>query len=91
MFPKMYRHNAFAGEHGSWNRTRRTGYKVIRIPTEDGKATGEYVDFLTGFVTPDGDVWGRPVGVTVARDGALLISDDMGNCLWRVSYVAARN
>jgi glucose/arabinose dehydrogenase len=86
MFPKEYRHNAFAAEHGSWNRTRRTGYKIIRVPTDNGKATGEYVDFLTGFVTPEGDVWGRPVGVTVARDGALLISDDLGNRIWRVSY-----
>ena len=70
-FPAEYREHAFAAEHGSWNRTRRTGYKVIRIPTENGKATGEYIDFLTGFVTPEGDVWGRPVGVTVAKDGAL--------------------
>lgn len=85
-FPEEYRNNAFAAEHGSWNRTRRTGYKVIHIPTKDGKATGEYVDFLTGFVTEDGDVWGRPVGVTVAKDGALLVSDDSGNRIWRVAY-----
>ena len=87
-FPPEYREQAFAAEHGSWNRARRTGYKVIRIPTQDGRATGEYIDFLTGFVTPEGDVWGRPVGVTVAHDGALLVSDDTGNCLWRVSYTA---
>jgi len=85
-FPPEYRDQAFAAEHGSWNRTRRTGYKVIRIPTEQGRATGEYIDFLTGFVTPGGDVWGRPVGVTVAKDGALLVSDDTGDCIWRVSY-----
>jgi len=85
-FPVAYRHHAFAAEHGSWNRTRRTGYKVVRIPTENGKATGEYIDFLTGFVTPEGDVWGRPVGVTVAKDGALLVSDDTGDCIWRVSH-----
>ncbi|MEO7317655.1 MAG: sorbosone dehydrogenase family protein, partial [Chthoniobacteraceae bacterium] len=85
-FPAEYREHAFAAEHGSWNRSRRTGYKVIRVPTKDGKATGEYIDFLTGFVTPEGDVWGRPVGVTVARDGALLVSDDTGDCIWRVSY-----
>lgn len=82
--------HAFAAEHGSWNRTRRTGYKVIRIPTEGGKATGEYIDFLTGFVTPAGDVWGRPVGVTVAKDGALLVSDDTGDCIWRVSFTGKK-
>lgn len=85
-FPEEYRNNAFAAQHGSWNRTRRTGYKVIYMPTKDGKATGEYVDFLTGFVTEEGDVWGRPVGVTVAKDGALLVSDDSGNRIWRVAY-----
>jgi glucose/arabinose dehydrogenase len=85
-FPSEYRENAFAAEHGSWNRTRRTGYKVIRMPTTNGKATGEYIDFMTGFVTPEGDVWGRPVGVTVAKDGALLVTDDGGNCIWRVSH-----
>ena len=61
-FPKEYRHDAFAAEHGSWNRARRTGYKVIRVPMKDGKATGEYEDFLVGFVTKEGNVWGRPVG-----------------------------
>lgn len=85
-FSGEYRENAFAAEHGSWNRTRRTGYKVIRIPTLNGKATGEYIDFMTGFVTPEGNVWGRPVGVTVAKDGALLVTDDGGNCIWRVSH-----
>ena len=65
----------------------RTGYEVIRVPLKDGHATGEYEDFLTGFVTPDGDVWGRPVGVAVAPDGSLLVTDDGGNCIWRVSYV----
>jgi glucose/arabinose dehydrogenase len=85
-FPAEYREHAFAAEHGSWNRARRTGYKVIRVPTKGGKATGEYIDFLTGFVTPDGNVWGRPVGVTVANDGALLVSDDTGDCIWRVSH-----
>jgi len=85
-FPAEYRHHAFAAQHGSWNRSKRTGYKIIRIPVENGKATGEYEDFLTGFVTPEGDVWGRPVGVTVAKDGSLLVSDDAGDCIWRVSY-----
>ncbi len=85
-FPSEYRLDAFAAEHGSWNRARRTGYKVIRIPMKDGKATGEYEDFLTGFVTEKGDVWGRPVGVAVAKDGALIVSDDGSGTLWRVSY-----
>jgi glucose/arabinose dehydrogenase len=83
-FPAEYRSHAFAAEHGSWNRAHRTGYKVIRVPLKDGKATGEYEDFLTGFVTKEGNVWGRPVGVTVGKDGALFVSDDGGNVIWRV-------
>ncbi len=88
-FPPEYRQDAFAAEHGSWNRARRTGYKVIRVPFKDGKATGEYEDFLVGFVTPEGNVWGRPVGVTVAKDGALLVSDDGSNIVWRVAYTGS--
>ncbi len=88
-FPQAYRLDAFAAEHGSWNRARRTGYKVIRIPMKDGKATGEYEDFLVGFVTPEGNVWGRPVGVTVARDGALLVTDDGSGIVWRVAYTGS--
>ena len=64
----------------------RTGYKVIRVPLNAGAATGEYEDFLTGFVTAEGQVWGRPVGVAVASDGALLVSDDGSNTIWRVGY-----
>lgn len=86
-FPAAYRGSAFAAEHGSWNRTRRTGYKVIQIPLASGKATGEYVDFLTGFVTADGSVWGRPVAVAVGRDGSMFVTDDAGECVWRVSHV----
>jgi len=85
-FPEQYRHDAFAALHGSWNRERRTGYKVIQVPLEDGKPNGEYVDFLTGFVTEDGNVWGRPVGITIAKDGAMLITDDGGNRIWRVHH-----
>jgi glucose/arabinose dehydrogenase len=85
-FPSEFKGDIFASEHGSWNRARRTGYKVIRVPLKGGKATGEYEDFLVGFVTPEGDVWGRPVGVTVAKDGALLVTDDGSNTIWRVSY-----
>lgn len=85
-FPKEYHHDGFASEHGSWNRARRVGYKVIRVPMKDGKATGEFEDFLIGFVTKDGDVWGRPAGVAVAKDGALLVTDDASGTIWRVAY-----
>lgn len=85
-FPPAYHHDAFAAEHGSWNRARRVGYKVIRAPLHDGKATGEYEDFLVGFVTKDGNVWGRPVGVAVAEDGALMVTDDASGTVWRVAY-----
>ena len=86
-FPTEYRGDIFASEHGSWNRAVRTGYEVIRVPLKKGRATGEYEDFLTGFVTPNGQVWGRPVGVAVAKDGSLMVSDDGSNSIWRVSYV----
>ena len=85
-FPAEFRNEAFAAEHGSWNRAKRTGYKVIRVPIRDGKPTGEYEDFMTGFVARDGKVWGRPVGVAVAADGALFVSDDGGEVIWKVSY-----
>jgi glucose/arabinose dehydrogenase len=64
----------------------RTGYEVIFVPVKNGKATGEYEDFVTGFVTSDGKVWGRPVGVAVAKDGSLMVTDDGSNSIWRVSY-----
>lgn len=85
-FPAIYRDSIFAAEHGSWNRAFRTGYEVVFVPLKQGRAEGEYRDFLTGFVTPEGKVWGRPVGVTVAKDGSLLVSDDGSNSIWRVSY-----
>jgi glucose/arabinose dehydrogenase len=85
-FPPEYRGDIFAAEHGSWNRAVRTGYELIRVPLHQrGQATGEYEDFMTGFVTGDGNVWGRPVAVAVAQDGSLLVSDDAGGCLWRIS------
>jgi len=88
-FPDEYRGDIFAAEHGSWNRALRTGYEVIRVPLHGkGKATGEYEDFLTGFVTSDGKVWGRPVGVAIGTDGSLFVTDDESNSLWRVTYVA---
>jgi glucose/arabinose dehydrogenase len=87
-FPAEYRGDIFAAEHGSWNKAVRAGYEVIRVPLhQTGKASGEYIDFLTGFVLDNGDVWGRPVGVTVAKDGSLLVSDDASGSIWRVSYV----
>jgi glucose/arabinose dehydrogenase len=86
MFPLEYSGDGFAAEHGSWNRSRRTGYKVIRIRLKDGIPTGEYQDFLTGFVANDSDVWGRPVGVAVAHDGALLVSEDANGTIWRISH-----
>ena len=88
-FPPGYRGDIFAAEHGSWNRATRTGYELIRVPLhQQGRATGEYEDFMTGFVTGDGQVWGRPVGVTVAQDGSLLVSDDGSDCIWRISTSA---
>ena len=85
-FPAQYQGMAFAAEHGSWNRAVRTGYKVICVPIKDGKATGEYDDFLTGFVVDDGHVWGRPVGVTVDSQGSLLVVEAGSMTLWRVRY-----
>ena len=88
-FPAEYRGDVFAAQHGSWNRANRTGYELIRVPIVDGHATGEFQDFMTGFVLPNGDVWGRPVAVAVASDGALLVTDDGSQSIWRVS-VAVR-
>jgi glucose/arabinose dehydrogenase len=85
-FPAEYRGDAFAAEHGSWNRSKRTGYKVIRIRMKDGAPTGIYEDFVTGFVLNDSDVWGRPVGVAVSRDGALLVSEDGNGTIWRITH-----
>jgi glucose/arabinose dehydrogenase len=85
-FPATFQGDAFAAEHGSWNKAKRAGYEVIAVPMRDGQATGEYMDFLTGFVTADGQVWGRPVGVTVGKDGSLFVTDDGSNSVWHVSY-----
>ena len=86
-FPGEYEGDIFASEHGSWNKAIRTGYEVIRVPLHGTtRASGEYQDFLTGFVLDDGNVWGRPVGIAVAPDGSLLVSDDGSNSVWRVSY-----
>jgi glucose/arabinose dehydrogenase len=85
-FPAEYRGDVFVAMHGSWNRSSRTGYKVVRVRLKHGVPTGEYVDFLTGFVVDERSVWGRPVGVATAHDGALLVSEDGNGTLWRVSY-----
>lgn len=85
-FPSEYKGSAFVTLHGSWNRARPTGYKVVRLLFKDGKPTGEYEDFMTGFVVSDTEVWGRPVGVAVAKDGSLLVSDDANGTMWRVAY-----
>jgi glucose/arabinose dehydrogenase len=91
-FPAEYRGDIFAAFHGSWNRKRRVGYKIVRVPFDKstGKPRGDVEDFVTGFVTPEGNVWGRPVGITTAKDGALLFSEDGNKTIWRVSYTAAK-
>jgi glucose/arabinose dehydrogenase len=89
-FPATYHGRAFAAEHGSWNRDPRGGYEVIAVPMDGDKATGAYEDFLTGFVLPGGKVWGRPVGIAVAKDGSLLVSDDGSNTIWRVTYTGGK-
>jgi glucose/arabinose dehydrogenase len=84
-FPAEYEGDIFASEHGSWNKSVRAGYEVIRVPLhQSGRASGEYEDFVTGFVLDDGKVWGRPVGITVATDGSLLVSDDGSGSVWRI-------
>jgi glucose/arabinose dehydrogenase len=85
-FPAEYRNDAFAAHHGSWNREKKAGDQVIRIPLENGKSDGVYQDFLTGFLDADANPWGRPSGVTTAPDGSLLVTDDGANIIWRVSY-----
>jgi glucose/arabinose dehydrogenase len=85
-FPSEYKGDAFVALHGSWNRSKLTGYKVVRLLMKDGKPTGEYEDFLIGFIGDDRNVWGRPVGVAVTQDGSLLVSDDGSGSIWRVSY-----
>jgi len=89
-FPEEYRDDLFSSQHGSWNRSVRVGYEVIRVPMHhSGKASGEYEDFVTGFVVDNGHVWGRPVGITMAPDGSLLVSDDGSNSIWRISYTGS--
>ena len=89
-FPAEYLGDIFSSQHGSWNRSVRAGYEVIRVPRhQTSRASGEYEDFVTGFVVDNSRVWGRPVGITVAQDGSLLITDDGSNSVWRVSYTSS--
>jgi glucose/arabinose dehydrogenase len=85
-FPAEYQGDLFVALHGSWNRANRTGYKIVRVKLQNGKATGAYEDFVTGFVAPNGDVWGRPVDLMVAADGSLWFTDDSSGTIWRVAY-----
>lgn len=84
-FPDKYKNGVFIGQHGSWNRKPRSGYKVIFVPFKNGVPDGKAEDMLTGFVNDKGDAMGRPVGVAVDKTGALLVADDVGNIIWRVS------
>ena len=86
-FPAKFRDGAFVAMHGSWNRAKRTGYKVVRLVFDNGRPTGEYEDFLVGFIDEHDGVWGRPSGVAVTKGGDLLVSDDLGGVIWRVRYV----
>jgi glucose/arabinose dehydrogenase len=86
-FPAGYTGSAFVTMHGSWNRDQRTGYKVVRLLFDaTGKPTGEYEDFMTGFVVSDTQVWGRPVGVAVGKDGSLFVTEDGNGTIWRITY-----
>ncbi len=87
--PAPFRNGMFVGQHGSWNRKPRSGYKVLFVPFRDGMPTGETIDLLTGFVNDRGEAMGRPVGVVFDRRGALLLADDVGNVIWRVTASAS--
>lgn len=88
-FGDQFRSGAFVGEHGSWNRNPRSGYKVVFVPFADGKPSGPPVDILTGFVSDNDDAYGRPVGVAIDKKGVLLVADDVGNRIWRVTSAGA--
>jgi glucose/arabinose dehydrogenase len=89
-FPPEYRGDAFVALHGSHSRPEMTGYKVIRVRMNNGTPIGEYEDFMTGFVVDDSTVWGRPAGLAVTRDGALLVSDDANGTIFRVTRKASQ-
>jgi glucose/arabinose dehydrogenase len=88
LFPASYLNGAFVGQHGSWNRNPRSGYKVIFVPFKDGMPSGKPQDILTGFLNDNGEALGRPVGVAIDKQGALLVADDVGNVVWRVTPAA---
>jgi len=90
-FPAMFRGGAFVGEHGSWNRHELNGYRVVFIRFADGKPVGKPMNFVAGFIDPKGNARGRPVSVAVDRTGALIVADDVGNTVWRVSYGGGSN
>jgi glucose/arabinose dehydrogenase len=87
--PTPFTEGAFIGQHGSWNRKPKSGYKVIFVPFQDSKPSGRPVDVLTGFLGPSEEAFGRPVGVAITKDGALLVADDVGNAVWRVTAADA--
>jgi glucose/arabinose dehydrogenase len=92
-FPSEYKGHAFVALKGSWNRSEPTGYKVVDVPFKDGKPEGYYTNFATGFwITGErrAEVWGRPAALAVAKDGALLVADDTGGTIWRISYTGTR-
>jgi glucose/arabinose dehydrogenase len=89
LLPERYRNGAFIGEHGSWNRKPRSGYKVVFVPFADGRPTGKPLDVLAGFVSDKDEAFGRPVGVAIDKAGALLVADDVGNAVWRVTPSSA--
>jgi glucose/arabinose dehydrogenase len=88
MFPKEYQGDALVSFHGSWNRSKRTGYKIVRVHFQGAKPAGGYDDFITGWMSsPESrEVWGRPVGMLVLKDGSLLIADDGADKIWRATY-----
>jgi len=86
--PAPFGEGMFVGQHGSWNRNPRSGYKVIFVPFANGRPAGAPIDVLTGFLSDQGDAKGRPVGVAIDRAGALLVADDVGNVVWRVTAAA---
>ncbi len=85
-FPEQYRSSLYIAMHGSWNRSNKVGYKIMRLPLKDGQVAGDAADFVTGFLKDDGSVAGRPAGVAVAADGSLLVSDDKSGLIYRISW-----
>jgi len=84
--PEPFANGMFIGQHGSWNRRPHSGYKVIFVPFVGGRPSGPPIDVLTGFLSATGDAYGRPVGVVIDKKGALLVADDVGNVIWRLSF-----